>query len=320
VRWPLNGATEVATDTPIVISRYYIGGDLDEITFELTDEEGDAIALEETHRIEPPWEGCGESQYLFLRPTVPLTAGATYTLTIAAAADPQGAWGSTFTVGEQPFEPEPPIDLQPIYLSVDAVMACEDEGCRHGEILVDLGDVPTRPRWLVVKSGAAENNVNQWEFWPSELFDGMGVPEGASRVQLSVVLPADDPCIDIELFGVEGRSLFHERRCTADRCALSDVLGIDDCGGPTRSTLDVSAVPEGSCDGTDAGVTIADAGVAVDAGGPEARQPVEAERRMKISDGGCSVNATRGGGRSCTWPLMLAVLGYALRGARRRAH
>jgi hypothetical protein len=94
VRFPRDGATDVATDTPIVIERYFLEGELDDITYALTAEDGTEVALEETRRQDPAWEGCGESQYLFLRPAAALTADATYTLSIAAEANPQGQGGA----------------------------------------------------------------------------------------------------------------------------------------------------------------------------------------------------------------------------------
>ena len=109
---------------------------------------------------------------------------------------------------------------------------------------------------------------------------------------------------DIDLFGVEGRALFHERRCAPDRCAISDLRASDTCGGPTHSALDVSRVPGGSCDDLDAGTNATP-------------HPVEAERKMKIAEGGCRVGATRSRGLARTWPIALAFVGYALRRARR---
>ena len=66
---------------------------------------------------------------------------------------------------------------------------------------------------ISVESRAAKNNKNLWPFWPA------GSPQVAAVAQPSVVLDPDDACIDVRIFGVEGRPLLDEHLCSPDRCA-----------------------------------------------------------------------------------------------------
>ncbi len=304
VRWPQDGAIDVAIDTPIVIWRYYVNGDLDEITYELSDEDGTEVALEEQHRLEPGWEGCGEGQHLFLRPAEPLLAGATYTLTIVEEADPQGQWGATFTVGEQMFGPQAPIDPNLTYLVWRPEAPCEGSICSLGQLRFELGTTPETPLWIVMKSSASEHGVNQAEI--------------STRAELSVVLPIDDECIDIEVFGVEGRPLYEERRCEPDRCVVLTSIGVGTCGDPPTPGTDASKLPSVSCNDALASGAEPDGTVASDAGALPDRKTVGAERPMKREEDGCSVRAPGRAEASSQSPLALALALWLVDRARRR--
>jgi hypothetical protein len=312
VRWPRDGAVDVAIDSPIVIERYYLDGDLDEITYELRDADGEEVALEEMRRLDPPWEGCGKGEYLFLRPEEPLVAGATYTLNIGEEADPEGQWGATFTVGEQPFEPQAPIDLDLTYLVGLPERPCEGSGCTLGQMRFEIASAPEAPTWIVMKSSASAHGVNQVELWPGTVFPG-------SSVQLSVVLPEDDRCIDLEVVGVDGRPLHEERRCEPDRCVVLTSIGVSTCGDPPTPGADASMLPSASCgdapaSGAEPGVADGGAG---DAGALPERKTIEAERPMKLEEDGCSVRAPGRTGVS-SQTLALAVALWLVGRARRR--
>lgn len=104
--------------------------------------------------------------------------------------------------------------------------------------------------WLVIKNSADKNAQNHWPFRPDgsrpDVIDG---DEGIQTVQRSVMLPPDDDCVDIRIYGREGRALLDERRCAPDRCAAIDGAAASTCGDPPSAALDVDVVPEGSCEG-----------------------------------------------------------------------
>jgi MYXO-CTERM domain-containing protein len=212
-------------------------------------------------------------------------------------------------LGTQAFAPERPIDLQPTYLAARG-QSCDDTVCGVGEIHVDLGAPPATPLWLVVKSAATEDAFNHWELWPEYVFEGMEVPEWTSQAHISVVLPADDSCVDVELFGVEGRTLFEVRRCEPDRCAVLNGIGVSTCGGPPIAGIDIATLPADSCG------THADAGVVIDDAGAPVRTSVEAQH-PKVERDGCSVSTPRTAGAS-RWPAAAIVAVGLLGRARRR--
>jgi hypothetical protein len=211
--------------------------------------EGSNIALTEVRRLPPAWVGCGKGEHVFLRPEHDLAVGATFTLEVSAVADPEGQWGAKFTVGDERFAPQAPVDPQIDYLAV-AAAPCPGAQCSDvAEIRVDLAQPPERPLWLVVESSAPEHGVNDWAFWPAGWFEqAIGDPESRWLAQRSVALPPGDECLDIAIYGIDGRALLEERRCSPDRCAVYDSRTFDDCGSPPFSGLDAARIPAQSCD------------------------------------------------------------------------
>ncbi|HTU62418.1 MAG TPA: Ig-like domain-containing protein, partial [Polyangiales bacterium] len=122
VSWPADGATDVATDTPIVVQLIDSTGDPGKVGIALTDEAGTEIALNETARVPPSWKGCGAAEAVFLRPARQLDEGVEYTVWISPGATRLP--GATFTVGAHAFEPEPAIPAIVTYAAHYPTRAC----------------------------------------------------------------------------------------------------------------------------------------------------------------------------------------------------
>lgn len=304
VRWPQDGATGVATDTPIVIWRYNFAASTDELGVSLTGSDGSQVALTEALRLLPAWVGCGKGEHVFLRPEHDLAAGATFTLEISALADPEGRWGATFTVGDERFGPQAPVDPQIDYLSV-AAEPCAGAQCSDlAEIRVEFGQPPEQPLWLVVESSAPEHGVNDWAFWPAAWFEqSLADPKSRWLAQRSVALPPGNECVDIRIYGVEGRALLDERRCQPDRCAVYESRGYSDCGDPPTSGIDASRIPAESCD--DPPVLISRPGVGIVYPEPDAVLPdagAQSEEEDMRRDAGERAGMAGGGGAGGTAP------------------
>jgi hypothetical protein len=242
VAWPVKDAVDVPLDTPIVVRRYNLSGPTDDLGYALIDAEGKEVPLVEAHRLPPAFEGCGQEEIVFMRPENPLDPHATYRMTIDSDVDSEQQFGSTFKTGEMEFEPEAEIDAELRYLRVTQ----ESKDCPVGQCLslaeayVDLGDRPKVPRWFRVESGGVDAGRNAFTFWPQDSRTG-------SSWELSVLLQDDDPCIDVDVYGVEGVPLFHERRCEPDRCARYSRWGQSTCGNPPSSGVDATRIHEGTC-------------------------------------------------------------------------
>ena len=115
---------------------------------------------------------------------------------------------------------------------------------------VALDQAPDNLLWLVIQSSADNNAQNHWPFRPDgSRPDAIDGDEGIQTVQRSVKLPADDGCVDIRIYGREGRALLDKRRCAPDRSATIDVSGASTCGDPPSAALELSVAPEDSCQG-----------------------------------------------------------------------
>jgi hypothetical protein len=241
----------VAVDSPIVVTLVDYKGNPADMRIHLSATNGDEIALNETQRVPPSWNGCGAAELAFVRPEQKLEPGMTYAVAVTFAGETQLRQVSTFTVGTRTFAPEPAIAAHIDYLKAYAAPACAAEGCKNiAEVRVALDQAPDNLLWLVIQSSADKNAQNHWPFRPDgsrpDVIDG---DEGIQTVQRSVMLPADDDCVDIRIYGREGRALLDERRCAPDRCATIDGSAASTCGDPPSAALDLSVVPEDSCQG-----------------------------------------------------------------------
>src|SRR5262245_37296345 len=99
VLWPQDGASGVATDTPIVVARVYQAGNPEEIGISLEAVTGAKLELQEIRRVPPSWQGCGSAEWVFLRPARELDPGMSYTVSFNLPPDSKQQTGSHFTVG-----------------------------------------------------------------------------------------------------------------------------------------------------------------------------------------------------------------------------
>jgi hypothetical protein len=238
--WPPDGALDVPIDTPLVISRYDLSGSADSIGYALIDADGREVALEETGRLPAAYAGCGASETVFLRPSQPLAAHAQYTLAIAADVDPGHEFGASFTTSDALFQSEPEA-----LATLDYVLVtdpdCDGTHCvRLAEASFGLSDTRVAPLWLELQSAADAHGHNALVLTEPD-------DDGAVPGQLSVVLPPSDDCIDVRLYGIEGVALFQERRCQPDRCAQTDTLTFNSCGGPPFSGVVATETDPGKC-------------------------------------------------------------------------
>jgi uncharacterized protein (TIGR03382 family) len=248
VVWPLDGATDVARDTPLVIAHYDFSGEPSSFDYSLVSADGREIALSERQRLPAAFDGCGPDATLFLRPSELLDEGSVYTLSLTGFAPeaPRDPPAVTFTVGAGTFTSEPLQNVEVEYLHVEGTTECYSASCGIAELWVDLGASIQQPRWLEVETAARLHGKNALRFFPVEW------PATASRfdrqLQLSVELPAGDRCVQIRLYGLDGALLLDERRCEPDRCARSDLRSGSSCGEPRGSALDPARIPDSSCD------------------------------------------------------------------------
>jgi hypothetical protein len=250
ISWPEDAATDVAMDTPIVVGLYDYNGNPGDMSIHLTDAAGSEVALDQTRRVPQSWNGCGAAEMVFLKPTRMLEAGMTYTVSVSFARETELRKLSTFSVGEDVFVPEKPLDAELTYLKAYTKASCVEDGCDAiAEVRVALDKTPENLLWLVIRSAAQRSGQNHWPFRPDgsrrDFIDG---DEGVQTVQRSVLLPNDDDCIDVRIYGREGRALFDQRRCKPDRCASTDSFGLSTCGDPPFTSIDASLVPADSCE------------------------------------------------------------------------
>lgn len=248
VLWPEDGALDVASDTAIVMWRHHGAGDPSLISLSLTGPDGQELELEETRHSSYVWQCSGET--VFFQPKQPLVEGSSYVLTSRAGDTPRT---TKFGVSATPRKPSSDITPEVTYLSVAADAShkhCHDRTCVDlAEIRVDLGQVPETPVWLFVRSQAAPYQYNEWQFSPDFRMDvAEGEPDTRRTAQLSVHAPKDDPCVEIGVYGVDGRPLFEERRCHPDRCVVYGSRAGSPCDAPPQSQVDASRISTSSCD------------------------------------------------------------------------
>ena len=249
VIWPRADASDVPIDTPIVVAAYQTDVNTKPIETTLAASDGSPVALVEVKQLPPPWLGCGAAETVFLRPEQPLRSGETYTLSVAVG-DKGPVNRSMFQVGAKTHVAEAELRPDITYLKVFTRPECVREACDDfANLRVDLGQAPPRPLWLRVKGSHAPPNTHGWTFYPMGWsVQGDQFPELLSAIQLSVPLAAADSCVDMQIYGVEGRALLEERLCEPDRCAVYSILaGTNTAGVPGGSPLDVRDVPDGSC-------------------------------------------------------------------------
>lgn len=157
---------------------------------------------------------------------------------------------------------------------------------------VDIGSAPALPRLLVVESAASAGGKNEWMFWPLAVDPNVD-PSTRHKAQLGVSLPADDDCVTIRIYGVEGHPLFEEQRCAPDRCVIGATLAGSTCGAPWQVGVDVSGVAADSCKDTKSAIQdpAEDAGVEP---GSEMEQPAtdpQSSGARSAAGGGCGVAA-----------------------------
>jgi hypothetical protein len=245
--WPKDGAIDVPVDTPIVVDRYWPTADPGSIETTLTSADGTQQPLEQAHILPPPYMGCtGET--LFLKPAHKLKAGATFTLTHSTPSKGVLAQ-SQFTVGERSADPEAEVTPDITYLRVYSRTECVKTACTDdvANVQVDLGEPPVQPLWLRITGSGFGETVNDWVFYPA----GYNAPEQDSKslaeAQLSVPLAAGESCVSIDIYGIEGRSLYSEKRCTPERCAVYAIRSITSGNGPASAPINVDQVADGTC-------------------------------------------------------------------------
>jgi len=243
--WPRGDAIDVPVDTPIVVQRRSFSADPSSIPIRLMDAQGDEVELTETRRLEQLEPECWAEQTVFLRPAEPLAASATYSVIVG-----QGA-ARSFTTGSGSRRP-PNYPLPSVrYAHVGPDGECPDHTgwCNIAEVQVSFAAPIPDGLWLVLRSHADKDNENRWVFASPE-WDGLD-----PSPQLSVVLPSDDRCVELTLYGADG-SVAHERElCEPDTCVLFANRGSSSCGEPPSSSLNVDRLPRGNCD---APITIQD--------------------------------------------------------------
>jgi len=316
VHWPLNGASDVATDTPLVVWRYSVFRPTDTLSAVLRSSTGERIEWKESMRLTAAI-GCGPSDYLFLRPARALEPGQGYELSIDTESGESLA-SSSFTTGDRPFEPEAAQSPDLQYLTVYQNASCTEARCaKVDEIRVDIGAAPARPLWLELHSDAPKTPMGGWTFWPE------GTPGASTFIQLPIA-PSDDGCIRTRLYGIEGRALFDETRCEPNRCAVYARSAVSSCGGPPFTPVDAARLSERSCErppelAGPTGVVYPDdpaAQAVQDAGAATSGNTTWTLPQRESRDSGCSVSRVRSGGAA--W-VALVLLGLGLCRRRRRA-
>jgi MYXO-CTERM domain-containing protein len=246
--WPRDGATDVPRDTPIVIDRQRFDGAPSDVQIVLENAQGDRIALEETRVLPSIAAECAFQETVFLRPAQPLDAGAQYTLSYELEGNASPALAShsdVFTVGAAMFDASAMPIPEVTYLHV----AAETLLSAIGEVLLALDEPVRTPYWLAIESNAASDARNRVTLLPSAWFSTP--PSHDNAVQASVMLPNDDPCVRISVYGLDATVLFEEQRCAPNSCAIFSERGLrvpSSCGDPPSSSLDAARVPYASCD------------------------------------------------------------------------
>jgi hypothetical protein len=315
VRWPADGARDVAADTPIVVQLTDHRGDPGKIGISLKDDADHEIALDEVERVPPSWKGCGAAEAVFLRPARRLDPGAKYSVWFNAGSTLQR--GATFTASDHSFEPEPAIAAVVTYAAHYPTRACLDADCpAFANIQVELDAPPERLAWLFIESSADVSARQHWPLWPGR---------SDRMFSLTVMQGADDRCVDVRIVGLEGRALFAQRVCQPSSCAVCTIIAGSTCGAPSScgsmmacdEPVDAGVAPAMS--GDDAGARhIESASDDADGGVPHDAQP-----RARVShrrNTGCSAVPSQQrdvyGLAALALPLMAAA--HSVRLLRRR--
>lgn len=249
VLWPVAG-TSVSADTAIVINVRPLTVVTRDVTLRTSD--GTEIALKQVQKLQPPFS-C-EGTIVFLRPEPELTPGMEYEVTVqyGPSIPPEVL---KFAAREKSARPQAAAKPNVTYLSVAQHPDCEPSECYDlAEVRVELAHALDELTWLQVRSGADRFQINRWEFSKRGGFrypwTGLeNLPENLEReAQISVPVPADDSCVDIAIYGIDGLPVFEERRCEPDRCAVYQQRLQTTCGEPPSSALDATRLSRTSCD------------------------------------------------------------------------
>lgn len=248
--WP-KADSVVSSDTAIVVETQIYGLDSSNMNVKLLDPDGTALALKIVERL-PRAYGCHFEQ-TFLKPERELEPGLEYTVEITQVAGEKPSL-TKFSARAKTERSEPAAAPEITYLAVTKHPDCKDELSQCvdlAELRVEYAQAFEEPAWLVVRSQASRFELNRWEFsansW-SQPPIGPAIDEPERVAQLSVMLPADDPCVEISIYGIDGRTLFEETRCRPDRCAVFLYRQTSTCGETPHSNIDVSRVSTASCD------------------------------------------------------------------------
>lgn len=253
---------------------------------------------------------------MFLRPAKELQAGSGFNLRIRSS-DADEKVAATFTAGDRRFEPEAQLEPKIDYLAVRDATCKSAECIGLAELRVSIGSSPPRPLFLRLESGADDDGANDWVFWPDGWFkDSIAEPESRWTTQRPVLLAPNDDCVDISVYGVEGRPLYHQSHCEPNRCAVSDGEAPNTCGGPPSSGIEVTQMPEGNCENRAAAGAVSGAVATHDSN--DVVPAAAGERARQSHSGGCGVL------RATTCPLLQLTVGliacaWVLRTRRRKA-
>ena len=247
ILWPLADSS-VSADTAIVAKVPARGG----YEVVLRAHDGTEIALEQVERLPQTFQ-CDED-IVFLKPNPELRPGMNYEVGVKLV--PSDAQLVKFATREKSPRPKAAATPEVTYLLVGQHPDCGPGQCNEiAEVRVELAHVLHEQTWLQIRSGATRSQVNRWMFSPHWLRapDDIAFPnverEDPERVaRLSVALPADDPCLDIALYGIDGLPLYEERRCEPDRCAVNKQRWSSTCGEPPSPGLEPLKLSPTSCD------------------------------------------------------------------------
>jgi hypothetical protein len=246
--WPKPDAV-VSSDTAIVVETLVFGRDASTLNVKLLDPEGAELALKIGQRM-PKSYGC-QREMTFLQPERELEPGLEYTVAITQMSG-QKPQLTKFSARSKAKRTEPAPEIT--YLAVTKHPDCKDELSQCvdlAELRVEYPQALEEPAWLLVRSRAAIHELNRGEFSPdgwSMSPYGPAIEEPERVAQLSVMVPPYDPCVDITIYGSDGRTMFEERRCEPDRCAVFLYRHSSTCGENLHSNIDASRVFPGSCD------------------------------------------------------------------------
>jgi hypothetical protein len=322
--WP-KADSVVSSDTAIVVETLVFGRDPSNLNVKLLDADGSELALNIVQRL-PDAYACHD-ELTFLRPERELEPGREYTVAITQAAG-ENPNLTKFSAREKSERREAAGAPEITYLAVKQHPECDDglsQCVDLAELRVEYPRAFEEPAWLVVRSHAPKYQLNRWEFsadaWSQPPL-GPVIEEPKRVAQLSLMLPPDDPCVELSIYGSDGRTLFEERRCEPDRCAVFLDRISSTCGETPHSNLDASRVPPGTCDDPpvldddDAGIAYPQLDVERDEeqdAGPQVRL-----RTRRAPD--CQALPLRAA-RTAAWPLMLvASVGLLLLRRRRQRY